>query len=432
MAEVEVNAVITNEYTNDYRLIIRDSQGTKMSMYRFFQLALEPPSGGSTWCGHPPYYWGGYSGHLGYDFPATQGTTIRSTCYGTVWRTSNEVSSGSMGNYVCVKEVKPDNTFRIHTYMHMVSAPPVHTGDIVQQGTLIGYVGNTGASEGNHVHYECMTDESFSNKIDAWAQFDNSTQPVGWTPQVISNHISGDVCSWEWIEDTNGIDCNPSGGGGGGGGTTISSLTITLKLNPPPEIMFKLPYPIVSTQPSYDNYLRVNPGYFKPTETYGSYSNLLALKTYDAGDLKKTPIEITWKNSSQVTEKPVIKYTTDGSDPIEYGITQVHTEEGGVIINDYEGSINMAPILTDYSWPMNLRAVLVDADSPDTPITMASAVFTHDTDKTEQEQLDAVAEYQEFLVAYNAIGDVTSDNHAYLVVNDDSIADLTDYIEPAI
>ena len=92
----------------------------------------------------------------------------------------------------------------------------------------------------------------------------------------------------------------------------------------------------------------------------------------------------------------------------------------------------MAPILTDYSWPINVRAVLVDADSPDTPITMASAVFTHDTDKTQQEQLDAVAEYQELLIEYNAIGDDTSDNHAYFVVNDDSIADLTDYIEPAI
>jgi hypothetical protein len=188
----------------------------------------------------------------------------------------------------------------------------------------------------------------------------------------------------------------------------------------------------VSTQPSYDNYLRVNPGYFKPTQTYKSYNNVLALKSYDVCDLKKTPIEITWKNSSQVTEKPVIKYTTDGSDPIEYGITHVHTEEGGVIINDYEGSINMAPILTDYSWPINIRAVLVDADSPEVPITMASGVFTHDTDKTQQEQLDAINDYYGYLIALNAVADDTTDNHAYLVINDDSIADLTDYVEPAI
>ena len=103
-----------------------------------------------------------------------------------------------------------------------------------------------------------------------------------------------------------------------------------------------------------------------------------------------------------------------------------------VIINDYEGSINMAPILTEYSWPINIRAVLVDADTPDVPITMASAVFTHDTDKTEQEQITAIQEYEDLLVQYNEIGDDASDNHAYLVVNDDSIADLTDYVEPAI
>lgn len=199
-----------NSYTDDNKLRLFDSKGTEISMYRFFQLSLQvPTSGGNTWAGNPPDYYGGYSGHTGFDFPAPAGTTIRSTCYGTVWRTSNEVASESMGNYVCVKEIKPDNTFRIHTYMHMQHAPQVHAGEEVSQGTLLGYVGNTGASEGNHLHYEIMEDEAFGPRIDAWAQYSNVSQPEGWTPQVISDHLDGDVCSWDWIQDSSGVDYGP-------------------------------------------------------------------------------------------------------------------------------------------------------------------------------------------------------------------------------
>ena len=38
-------------------------------------------------------------------------------------------------------------------YAHM-SAQAVHVGDVVEQGQVIGYVGNTGNSFGNHCHFE--------------------------------------------------------------------------------------------------------------------------------------------------------------------------------------------------------------------------------------------------------------------------------------
>ena len=40
-----------------------------------------------------------------------------------------------------------------HWYMHMLSQPLVKAGDTIEAGQLLGYVGNTGYSEGAHLHY---------------------------------------------------------------------------------------------------------------------------------------------------------------------------------------------------------------------------------------------------------------------------------------
>jgi murein DD-endopeptidase MepM/ murein hydrolase activator NlpD len=39
-------------------------------------------------------------------------------------------------------------------YGHMLASSPVHAGQRVQQGEIIGYIGNTGLSTGPHLHYE--------------------------------------------------------------------------------------------------------------------------------------------------------------------------------------------------------------------------------------------------------------------------------------
>jgi len=417
MPDVQITAS-GNSYTADNKLIIHDSHGTQMSMYRFFQLALEPPAGGSTWCGNPPYYYGGYSGHLGYDFPATQGTTIRSTCYGTVWRTSHEVSSETMGYYVCVKEDKPDSTYRIHVYMHMVQQPEVHADDIVNQGTLLGYVGNTGDSRGNHVHYGCMSDTSFDNWIDAWSQFDNSTQPTGWTPQIISDHLSNDICSWEWIQDTSGTDYGPGGGGGGG---SIKALNIKLRINPPPEIIFNLRYPLTSNTDSLENKRPVNPGYFKPSELYEARNAHLYTESYQMKDTTRTDIIISWDYSLQLSKKPVLLFTTDGRDPLIHGRTTYLKQEGDFEVNDYERSTNIFPILSDYALPINIRAVLIDADDHSLILTRASAVFTRESTAYVQESYSRLRRYHQALLAdAPATGKnmYSEDLHGYIELNE--------------
>jgi len=83
--------------------------------------------------------------HRGTDFPAAHGTPIITTANGTVVESRYR---GGNGNYV---KVKHNSTYSTQ-YLHM-SKRKVKVGEFVKQGDVIGYVGNTGSSAGNHVCY---------------------------------------------------------------------------------------------------------------------------------------------------------------------------------------------------------------------------------------------------------------------------------------
>ena len=90
----------------------------------------------------------GNAGHRGTDIPATEGTPILAAHSGTV------LVSGwndSYGNQVLL-----DNGAGLSTrYAHM-TATAVTAGETVTAGQVIGYVGSTGDSTGNHLHFEVM------------------------------------------------------------------------------------------------------------------------------------------------------------------------------------------------------------------------------------------------------------------------------------
>jgi len=83
--------------------------------------------------------------HLGTDYAAPKGTPILATGNGVVIESRHKAYNG---NYV---KVKHNSTYTTQ-YLHM-SKRGVKTGQTVQQGDVIGYVGSTGLATGPHVCY---------------------------------------------------------------------------------------------------------------------------------------------------------------------------------------------------------------------------------------------------------------------------------------
>lgn len=87
------------------------------------------------------------TGHKGIDIAIAGGTPIYAAHNGTVAATTGH---SSYGNVVMI-----DNGDGISTlYAHMQTAAIVSVGQTVTQGQVIGYVGSTGNSSGNHLHFE--------------------------------------------------------------------------------------------------------------------------------------------------------------------------------------------------------------------------------------------------------------------------------------
>jgi len=93
------------------------------------------------------YRWGRQ--HEGIDIGAAEGTPIWAADDGTVVLQQSEAESGGYGNYTCI-----DHGAGLSTCYAHQSAFNVSLGDTVQQGQVIGLVGNTGHSFGAHLHFE--------------------------------------------------------------------------------------------------------------------------------------------------------------------------------------------------------------------------------------------------------------------------------------
>lgn len=89
---------------------------------------------------------GQYHNHTGIDIPAPGGTPIYAAKSGVV---VTSVRKGSYGNYVVISHSDGSSTL----YAHM-SSRVAREGQTVKQGQVIGYVGTTGSSTGNHLHLE--------------------------------------------------------------------------------------------------------------------------------------------------------------------------------------------------------------------------------------------------------------------------------------
>ena len=101
---------------------------------------------------------GGAAMHAGIDLAGPHGTPIHATADGMV--TTAKWNSGGYGNLI-----KVDHGRGIETRYGHLAQMLVRDGQQVKRGQLIGRMGSTGRSTGNHLHYEVRIDGRAVNPI---------------------------------------------------------------------------------------------------------------------------------------------------------------------------------------------------------------------------------------------------------------------------
>lgn len=99
---------------------------------------------------------GASSFHKGIDISGSYGDSVYAYKYGKV--ISSGYNSGGYGNMILIKHEDGSNT----RYAHL-SSVLVSVGDTVYGGQIIGRVGSTGISTGNHLHFEVLINGSNVN-----------------------------------------------------------------------------------------------------------------------------------------------------------------------------------------------------------------------------------------------------------------------------
>lgn len=106
---------------------------------------------------NPNNGYNGPQGHRGIDFSAPSGTPVPSPVTGKV--TVNKYEAKGFGNYIKVG----DQNNMSHIFGHLKNKSPLKVGDNVNIGDIVGLIGTTGASTGNHLHYEIRDAKSVSH-----------------------------------------------------------------------------------------------------------------------------------------------------------------------------------------------------------------------------------------------------------------------------
>jgi murein DD-endopeptidase MepM/ murein hydrolase activator NlpD len=109
--------------------------------------------------GYISAYQGDNRGHKGIDIAAPYGTNIYAAESGTIQRIGNKGDGYGISIFI-----KHDNG-NITVYGHMSRSADFAVGDRIVKGQLIGFVGSTGNSSGNHLHFEVRTGNGYENPL---------------------------------------------------------------------------------------------------------------------------------------------------------------------------------------------------------------------------------------------------------------------------
>lgn len=86
--------------------------------------------------------------------------------------TTTDSTGSSYGNYVKIKH--DNNLFTLYAHLKTNSIP-YKIGDTVKQGTQIGIMGNTGRSNGNHLHFEIFEGTTKVNPLNLTYVYSDQT-----------------------------------------------------------------------------------------------------------------------------------------------------------------------------------------------------------------------------------------------------------------
>jgi murein DD-endopeptidase MepM/ murein hydrolase activator NlpD len=109
-------------------------------------------SGGKNWLAHPApgaIKTQGIHGYNAIDLASAVGTSIRAAAAGEVMVSKSSGWNGGYGQYIVIKHSNGAQTLYAH-----LSANNVGVGAYVNQGEIIGAMGNSGRSTGPHLHFE--------------------------------------------------------------------------------------------------------------------------------------------------------------------------------------------------------------------------------------------------------------------------------------
>ncbi len=101
--------------------------------------------------------------HKGIDIPAPKNVPVKAAADGTI-TIANIGWGGGYGNYITIEHGKYEGNYYVTLYAHLNKhASGIYAGAKVKKGQTIGYIGTTGSSTGNHLHFEVRVNGSVSN-----------------------------------------------------------------------------------------------------------------------------------------------------------------------------------------------------------------------------------------------------------------------------
>ena len=113
----------------------------------------------------------GIPGHNGLDIANEEGTPIKAISGGTVKMTGTDADYGQYTRIFC-----PQHKFHVF-FAHLLQVNVVQ-GQTVNQGQVIGLMGNTGNSSGPHLHIEIRLGEEFSYAPGAYGHGKGRVEPT--------------------------------------------------------------------------------------------------------------------------------------------------------------------------------------------------------------------------------------------------------------